>query len=170
MDLRKILLEHWICGSFFLWHLTSSSQLVIKKSSYIKFSHSKWGQCFSEKFIIMNKKYVIWWHFDDGLRVRGQEPEKKETTNSTSGILIFFLFKKVKFHRFKKKALIIILQFFKGFFLSGSIKFFNSFEDFFFNVQFWIFVSEIWIEEFFKDAKQIFNYIDLENWYSKKIS
>jgi hypothetical protein len=160
MDLRKILLEHWICGSFFLWHLTSSSQLVIKKSSYIKFSHSKWGQCFSEKFIILNKKHVIWWHFDDNLRVRGQESEKKKQQIPHLGF----------FFRFKKKTLIIILQFFKGFFLSGSIKTFNSFEDFFFNVQFWMFVSEIWLEEFFKDAKQIFNYIDLENWYSKKIS
>ena len=140
IDLRKILLEHGICGSFFLWHFTSSSQLVTKKSSYVKFSYKKWAQCFSEKFIILNKKDVIWWHSDDNLRVRSQEPEKKETTNSTC------------------------------FFLSGSIKTFNSFEDFFFNVQFWMFVSEIWLEESFKDAKQIFNYIDLDNWCSKKIS
>ena len=32
-----------------------------------------------------------------------------------------------------------------------------------------VFVSEIWLENFFKDAKQIFNCIDLENWYSKRI-
>ena len=94
MDLRKILLEHGICGSFFLWYLTSSSQLVIKKSSYVEFSYLKWGQCFGEKFIILNKKDVIWWHFDDDLRVRGQEPEKKETTNSTTGILITFYSRK----------------------------------------------------------------------------
>ena len=81
----------------------------------------------------------------------------------------FFLFKKVKFYKFKK-SINNNSTIFKGFFLSGSIKTFNSFEEFFFNVQFWIFVSEIWLEEFFKDAKQIFNYIDLENWYSKKIS
>ena len=53
MDLRKILLERGIFGSFFLWLLTSSSQLVIKKSSYV-----------------------------EKLRDRGQGPEKKGTTNS----------------------------------------------------------------------------------------
>ena len=100
---------------------------------------------------------TFWWQLEsERSRIR-----KKETTNSTSGIFLSIQ---------KKKALIIILQFFKGFFLSGSIKTFDSFEDFFFDVQFWIFVSEIWIEEFFKDAKQIFNYIDLENWFSNKIS
>ena len=118
MDLRKILLEHGICGSFFLRHLT---------------------------FIILNKKDVIWWHFDDDLRVRGQEPEDKFHIWDFD----FFLFKKVNFYRFKK-SINNNSTIFKGFFLSGSIKTFNSFEDFFFNVQFWLFVSEIWFEDFLK--------------------
>ena len=149
MDLRKILLEHGICGSFFLWLSTSPSQAVIKKSSYVNFSHSNWGQCFSENFIILNKKVS----FDDIImttlewEVESQRKKKQQIPH----LGIFFLLNSV-FLSFKdsKIALIISLQKnFKCFFLSGSIKTFTSFEDFFFKVQFPKYVSEIWLEEFF---------------------
>ena len=93
--------------------------------------------------------------FDDhneDLRVRGQEPEKKETTNSTSGhfYTLNSVFSRKQSFKDSKIALIISLQKnFKCFFLSGSIKTFTSFEDFFFKVQFPKYVSEIWLEEFF---------------------
>ena len=37
---------------------------------------------FIENFIILNKKVVIWWLFDDDLSAREREPEEKGTTNS----------------------------------------------------------------------------------------
>ena len=132
-------------------------------------------------FLIKNERNVLvknslFWikkmSFDDILMTTWEWQVKSQRKKKQQILYLgfnFFLFKKVKFYRFKK-SINNNSTIFKGFFLSGSIKTFNPFEDFFFNVQFWIFVSEIWLEEFFKDAKQIFNYIDLDHWCSKKIS
>ena len=73
-----------ICGSFFLWLSTSCSQIIIKKSSNIMTTYLIQND---EVFIFLSmliwmRKVVIWWFFSDDLRARGQESEKKGTTNS----------------------------------------------------------------------------------------
>ena len=83
IPIRKVRLWRKICGSFFLWLMTSGSQVVIKNSSNDIFVYLKWWSFHLNTVIILsililNKKICHWLTLNDELRGRSQEPDKKE--------------------------------------------------------------------------------------------